>query len=308
MHNIRGIILMVAAMAGFAIEDMFVKSVSGAIPVGQILLVLGIGGGVIFGAIAKMRGVPLFIRTLWRGPVLLRNIAELVGTTGFITALALIPISTASAIFQATPLAVTLGAALFFGEQVGWRRWTAISVGFFGVLLIVQPGTDGFEPASLFAVQAVVALTVRDLATRRCPPSINTLQLAAYGFGMLAPLGVVMLALGDGPVSMDLRQSAMMGGALIIGPIAYYALIVAVRIGDVAVVTPFRYSRLVFALIIGVVVFAERPDAMMLLGSAIVIGSGIYTFMRERALARRAKTTPPEVNPATPMFPPERAD
>lgn len=284
MNNLRGIFLMVAAMAGFALEDMFIKRASVNLPVGQILMILGAGGGAIFAALTLRGGTRLWSRALLTGPVLLRNTGEVVGTTGFVLAVALIPISTASAILQATPLAVTLGAALFLGEQVGWRRWSAIAVGFAGVLIVIRPGMAGFDPNALFAVLGVIGLSVRDLATRRCPRTVTTMQLSAYGFLLMIPVGAILLVFGDAPRQPGVPDMLGLGGAMVVGTLAYYALVEAVRIGDVSVVTPFRYSRLVFALIVGVVVFAERPDGVTLLGAGLIIGSGLYTFMRERRL------------------------
>ena len=119
MENLRGSALMVLAMAGFALEDMFIKRLADDLPVGQILMLLGAGGAVIFGLAALSRGHALLSRDLLTWPVMLRNLGELIGTIGFVTAIALTPLSSASAILQATPLAVTLGAALFLREQVG---------------------------------------------------------------------------------------------------------------------------------------------------------------------------------------------
>lgn len=290
MENLRGIVLMVASMAFFAVEDMLVKKVSATLPVGQILMILGAGGALAFGAMALSRGQRLWSGALFSRPVLLRNLGEVIGTMGFVLALALTPLSSASAILQATPLAVTLGAALFLGAQVGWRRWSAILVGFCGVLLIIRPGLEGFEPASLFAVQAVFGLALRDLATRATPRSVGSLQLSAYAFALLVPLGAVMLAVSGGAVMPARPEALSLAGALLAGVIGYYMIVEASRIGDVAVITPFRYTRLIFALIIAVSVFGERPDALTLLGAAIIMASGLYTLLRERALAaRRAK-------------------
>lgn len=290
MENLRGIVLMVASMAFFAVEDMLVKKVSATLPVGQILMILGAGGALAFGAMALSRGQRLWSRALFSRPVLLRNLGEVIGTMGFVLALALTPLSSASAILQATPLAVTLGAALFLGAQVGWRRWSAILVGFCGVLLIIRPGLEGFEPASLFAVQAVFGLALRDLATRATPRSVGSLQLSAYAFALLVPLGAAMLAVSGGAVMPARPEILSLAGALLAGVIGYYMIVEASRIGDIAVITPFRYTRLIFALIIAVSVFGERPDALTLLGAAIIMASGLYTLLRERALAaRRAK-------------------
>lgn len=282
MENLRGSLLMTAAMAGFALEDMFIKQLSGTVPVGLLLILLGAGGGVIFAVLALMRGDKLVSRDLLARSVLIRNGGELIGTIGFITAIALTPLSSASAILQATPLVVTLGAALFLGEQVGWRRWSAILVGFAGVLLIIRPGMQGFAPASLFAVMGVIGLALRDLATRTVPRAISSMQLSTYAFLTLIPAGFGMLAFtGDTVRMLTPLEWVFAGAALGFGVAAYYAIVAAMRMGDVAVITPFRYSRLVFALIIGTTLFGERPDAATLTGSALIVASGIYTFWRE---------------------------
>jgi len=287
MENLRGSVLMVLAMAGFALEDMFIKRLADTMPVGQIIMAIGLGGAAIFAAICARRGRRLFTRDLLARPVLLRNTGEMAGTMCFVTAIALTPLSSASAILQATPLAVTLGAALFLGEPVGWRRWSAILVGFAGVLMVVRPGLAGFAPASLFAVGAVIGLALRDLATRAVPAAISSMQLSAYAFATLVPTGAILLAFGEGAVMPAAVQLRDLGLALGCGVAAYYAIVAAMRVGEVAVVTPFRYTRLVFALVIGVAVFAERPDAWTLAGAAVIVASGLYTLMREARLGRR---------------------
>lgn len=279
--NLRGILLMIVAMAGFAVEDTLIKRMSDDLPIGQILAVLGFAGAVVFTLMARRRGAYFWSRDALHGAVLLRNGGELVGTLGYVTALALVPLSTASAILQATPLIVTLGAAVFLGAAVGWRRWSAVATGFVGVLLIIRPGMDGFEPAALFALQGAVGLAIRDVATRRVPDHISTMQLSAWAFATLVPAGLALLWLGAPPQIPDALTSTELAGALIMGVVGYYALTAAMRVGEIAVVTPFRYTRLVFALAIGAVVFGERPDGLTLIGAAIVIASGLYTLHRE---------------------------
>ncbi len=289
MENLRGSLLMTAAMLGFAIEDMFIKFLTASVPLGMVLVYLGTGGAVVFAILALLRGDKLMSRDLLAKSVVIRNTGELVGTVGFITAIALTPLSSASAILQATPLVVTLGAALFLGEQVGWRRWSAILAGFAGVLLIIRPGFDAFEPFSLFALMGVLGLAVRDLATRTVPRAITSLQLSAYAFAITVPAGFGILAFtGD---VMRLPQGLewlLIGAAIMVAVLAYAAIVAAMRMGDVAVITPFRYSRLVFALIFGVTFFGEEPDALTLAGSALIVASGIYTFWREARLRRLA--------------------
>lgn len=292
MDNLRGAVLMVLAMAGFAIEDMFIKLLADAVSVGQILTMLGTGGSLAFGAIVIAKGEALFSRNMLSFPILFRGLGDLFGALAFVSAIVLTPISSASAILQATPLAVTLGAAVFLGEPVGWRRWTAIIVGLIGVLLIIRPGLDSFEVLSLLAVFAVFALALRDLATRRTPKEITTMQLSFLGFVVIIPAGgVLMVFNGSTFVALSGTEWIYITAALSIGLCAYYAIVAAMRIGDVGFVTPFRYVRLVIALIIGVAVFGESPDALTLIGAAIIVASGIYTILRERKMRRSSKPT-----------------
>lgn len=286
MNNLRGILLMVASMAGFAVEDAFIKSAAATVPVGQILILLGLGGTLIFGTLARVQGARLLTRAILLRPVLIWNTAEMLGTMTFVSAIAMAPLSTVSAILQATPLAVTLGAALFLGAQVGWRRWTAILVGFAGVLIIVRPGAAGIDLGAILAVAGVFLLAARDLATRATPATVPSSVIATYGFASVIPAGVLLLAFSGGALVPEPRAMLFIAGALTVGVFAYYGIIAAMRVGEIAVVTPFRYSRLLFAVAIGVVFFGERPDAATFLGAALVIGSGLYTLLREARLAR----------------------
>ncbi|SDX51849.1 DMT family transporter [Roseicitreum antarcticum] len=286
-ENLRGAILMVLAMAAFATEDVFIKIISDALPLGQILILLGIGGGILFSIVLLRIRRPLFPRALWSRPVVLRNLCEMVGTTGFVSAIVLTPLSSASAILQALPLAVTLGAALFLGEDVGWRRWSAIIVGFCGVLLVLRPGLQGFEPASLLAVVGVFGLAGRDLATRRIPATLSSWQVSAWGFLSVIPAGAMLLVWGQqAPAMPDPLNVLLLVLALTSGMVGYYMLVASVRLGQIAVITPFRYSRLLFAMVLGVAVFGERPDALTYMGAAIIVCAGLYTIIREQRLRR----------------------
>lgn len=293
MDNLRGAILMVLAMLGFAIEDSFIKLMGDALPVGQIIILLGIGGSTVFGIIVLAQGRALFERAMLTAPVLIRGLGEIFGTMCFISAIVFTPLSTASAILQATPLVVTLGAALFLGETVGWRRWSAIMVGFIGVLMIIRPGMEGFSPLSLFALGGVFGLAARDVATRKVGPNLSTMQLSFLGFLVLIPAGVIMLFItGQSPEAMDIRIIGLMIASITIAVFAYYAIVAAMRVGEVSFVSPFRYSRLIFALIIGISFFGERPDLFTLLGASIIVASGIYTVLRERKQRRKSATKP----------------
>lgn len=287
MENVRGSLLMVGAMVGFALEDVLIKQMAAALPMGQVLALIGCGGALVFGALTLATGRRVLTPALLSWPVALRNLGEMIASVCFVAALVLTTLSSASAILQATPLAVTLGAALFLGESVGWRRWTAIGVGFAGVLLIIQPGLAGFAPASLLAVIAVAALALRDLVSRAVPPEITSVQLAAWAFASIVPAGLAMMLVMGTPAVMPAGPDvARLGAVFVVGGSGYYALVRATRTGEVSVVVPFRYTRLVFAMILGNLVFGERPDPLMLSGAALIVGTGLYTIWRGRAGVR----------------------
>ncbi|WP_151720616.1 DMT family transporter [Gemmobacter serpentinus] len=284
--NLRGSLFMVLAMLGFAIEDMALKRVAGAgMPVGEILIFFGGGGALLFAVLTRMQGQPIWHPAVISPRMLVKAAFEVMGRLFYTLAIALTALSSASAILQATPLVVVAGAALIFGEKVGWRRWSAILLGLAGVLIILRPGLDGFTPASLLAVLGLLGFAGRDLATRAAPRVLSNFQLGIYGFLAMVPTGAGLLIWQGGAVWPDAAMAAQLTGAVVVGVMAYWALTVAMRSGEVSVVTPFRYTRLVFALILGVLVFGERPDAATLIGSAIVVAAGIYTLLRSRRAA-----------------------
>lgn len=284
--NLRGILLMAGSMALFALEDMFLKGAALGLPTGEILLITALFGWGFFALLARAEGKRTFSRAALHPWVLARNFGEMLGTLAYITALAQVPLATVSAVLQAMPLAVTMGAALFMGERVGWRRWSAIALGFSGVLLVIQPGMEGFRPSALWVLITVLGLGLRDLASRAIPAHLSTTQVSAWGLASVALLGALMLIF-QSPVLPEPRQAAMLGGVILFGTAGYWAITAASRTGEVAVVAPFRYTRLVFAIVIGALVFGEYPDRLTLFGAAVIIGSGLYAFARERARARR---------------------
>lgn len=281
-NNLRGALWMVAAMAGFAIEDMFLKAATAHIPLGQALLIFGLIGTLFFALRARQMGEAALHPAMLSRPLLLRSGFEVTGRIFYSLAIALTPLSTASAILQATPLVVVAGAALLFGERVGWRRWTAILMGFAGVLIILRPGLEGFTPLSLVTVVGLIGFAGRDLATRAAPLTLSNRQLGVIGMAMLALAGAAILTVTGGATLPDARTMALLAGMTGFGIFAYNALTIAMRTGEVAAVTPFRYTRLVFAMLLGILVFNETPDAYTLLGSALIVGSGLYTLTRAR--------------------------
>ncbi|WP_149140052.1 DMT family transporter [Gemmobacter caeruleus] len=281
--NLRGSLFMVLAMLGFAIEDMLLKRVAAAgMPVGQVLILFGGGGCLAFAALTRMQGQRIWHPAVVQPRMLLKAGFEVMGRLFYTLAIAFTPLSSASAILQATPLVVVAGAALIFGERVGWRRWSAILIGLAGVLVILRPGLEGFSALSLLAVAGLIGFAGRDLATRAAPRVLSNFQLGIYGFLAMVPTGAALLMWQGGAVRPDGMMALQLGLAVAVGVFAYWALTVAMRTGEVSVVTPFRYTRLVFALILGALVFAERPDAATLIGSAIVVAAGVYTLLRSR--------------------------
>ena len=283
--DLRGSLFMVAAMAGFAVEDMFLKAASRSLPVGQAILVMGLVGTLVFAGFARLAGDPALPRAVLSRTMALRSGFEVVGRLFYALAVALTPISTASAILQATPLVVVLGAALIFGEKVGLWRWLVILAGFVGVLIILRPVVAGFSALSLLALIAMAGFAGRDLATRAAPPALSNAQLGVAGFAMLTLSGLIIVVVTADPVRPGLvlpdpTGLALLAGASAFGIAAYAALTQAMRSGQVAVVTPFRYTRLLFALAIGITVFGERPDAATLAGSALIVACGVVLLSR----------------------------
>ncbi len=280
--NTRGALFMVLAMAAFALEDMALKAAARDIPIGQAVLMFGLAGTLVFAGLARTQGTPVFHPAFLGKVMIIRSGFEISGRLFYALAIALTPLSSASAILQATPLVVALGAVVVFGEQVGWRRWMAIFAGFAGVLMILQPGLDSFDPLSIFAVLGMIGFAGRDLATRASPVSMSSAQLGVAGFIVLTLAGAVLLAVSGGLAIPSAASLAFVALATLVGVLAYSALTRAMRTGEVSVVTPFRYSRLLFALVLGVTVFGERPDQWTLIGSAIIVASGLFLLSRSR--------------------------
>ncbi|MGQ0681721.1 DMT family transporter [Bradyrhizobium sp.] len=296
--NIRGSLLMAGAMAAFTMNDAITKSVSAELNIGQIILVRGAFAMVLIAALASWAGAMRPWRTLVIGPVGLRVIGEIGGTLSFLSAIAHMPLANASAIFQAQPLMITLGAALVFGEPVGWRRWLAIAAGFIGVLVIVRPGTAGFNEFSLLALSSVAFCTVRDLATRKIPAEIPSLFITLLTTVTVTTAGAVVIYPLGGWTPLPGRSLGLLMLAAVLLLIGYQCVISALRTGDISAVAPFRYTALIWAMLLGSIAFGDRPDAFMVTGAAIIVLSGLYAFYRERVRNRlRPAATAPGLPP-----------
>lgn len=288
-ENLTGILLMLASMALFAVEDLFLKLAAADLPIGQIILISGALGMPVFVAMTWRHGQRILVKDALQPAVIARNIGEVVAAASYVAALAAVPLGTVAAVLQALPLFMTMGAALVLGESVGWRRWTAILVGFLGVILVIQPGADGFRLEAMLVLISVAGIVVRDLASRAIPKRVTTAQVSAWGLMSVTALGLGMIA-GSGDVqAMTGLQMLVLVAAGLFGTAGYWAITAATRVGEVSVVAPFRYSRLVFSMGIGVVFLGERPDLLTLIGAAIIVASGLYAFARERARKRASQ-------------------
>lgn len=293
LGNLRAAGWMTGAMAMFAVEDAAIKVLGVRLGAGQIVTALGVAGLAVFWALLARDGGRLWTRDLLRPAVVLRNAGELLGTLCFVSALALSDLASASAILQALPLALVMGGALFLGERVGWRRWAAILAGFAGVLMIVRPGTAAFQPASLLALVAVAGLALRDLSTRRMPRHVPSHQLSASAYAALIPGGLALAAAeGRAMLVPDRAEALALVVAVLVGTLGYAMMVRATRVGEASAVAPFRYTRLVFTLVLAVAFFGERPDAATLAGAAVIVGAGSFAMWREFRRARAARPPP----------------
>ncbi|QBY02336.1 DMT family transporter [Rhodophyticola sp. CCM32] len=287
--NLKGALFMMASMAGFTLNDAFVKLLAGDLPLFQIVFLRGVTTTAMMAAMVwAMGGLSFRIPRGDRGRVAMRTVAEIGAMIAFLTALINMPLANASAILAALPLTVTLAAHVFLGEPVGWRRLLAILIGFGGVLLIIQPGGSGFNIYALAALLAVMLVTTRDLVTRRLSadvPSTGVAVITAAAVGLCG--GALSLGTSWQPVDMKAAGLVLAASTVII--VAYLFSIMVMRVGEIGFVAPFRYTALIWALILGWLIFGEWPDNLTLLGSAIVVATGLFTLWREQVAVRRAR-------------------
>ncbi|MEM6306103.1 MAG: DMT family transporter [Pseudomonadota bacterium] len=276
---------MVAAMAAFAIEDAFLKAAGQHLPVAQILMLFGGGGALIFAALARRYDQPLAPPDVLSRPMLIRVVFEVAGRLFYLLAIVLTPLSSATVILQAAPLVVVAGAAVIFGEKVGVRRWAAIFIGLLGVVVIIQPGAESFTPLSVLAVLGMLGFAGRDLASRAAPATLSTHVLGLYGFLSIILAGALYMAWEDRPFATpDAFSGAMVAGAVLAGVTAYGALMKAMRTGEVSAVTPFRYTRLLFGIALGVLIFDESLSVATLIGCGLIVLAGLFILWRRPAV------------------------
>lgn len=286
-------------MASFTVNDAIIKFVGQHMNAGQVMLVRGAMAVVLVTLFAWYRGSLIPLRKALHPMTYVRVIGEVGGTVTFLIALVHVPLALTSAILQALPLAVTMGAAVFFGEPVGWRRWLAIAAGFVGVLIIVRPGFAGFSIYSLLILVTVVFAASRDLATRAVPPEIPALMLSALTSIGITFAGAVAITPMGGWTPISLPDLLLLFCAATFVIVAYQFLILAMRTGEISFMAPFRYSGLLWAILLGFFVFGDIPDLPMIVGSTIIVASGLYTLYRERIVRKMQPVSTTPINSAS---------
>ncbi|WP_085310962.1 DMT family transporter [Planktotalea arctica] len=289
--NTKGALLMMCSMAAFTFNDLCIKAIGSAVPLSQLLLLRGILASALIYALARYLGAlawPELAKDRWL--IVLRSLAEVAAAYFFLTALLNMPFANVTAILQTLPLTVTLAAAVIFREAVGWRRMLAIVIGFCGMLLIVRPGTEGFTVHSVYVLIAVLCVTVRDLAARRLSRDVPSLTVTLVGALFVTGFaGVIGAASGEWAVMSTAQIALLIASAVfVIG--GYVFSVMVMRVGEVAFTSPFRYTAMLWALVLGYLFFGEWPETLTFIGAGLIVVTGIFTLYREaRAKRRQAK-------------------
>ncbi len=287
-ENLSASVLIMLAMAVFTFEDYLLKTLAPRIPPGELVVIAGVISSLAISLWAVSRGHRLWSRDMFRPRVLVRNFAEFASTIVGMTALIANPLSLHSAIFQATPLVVTLGAVLYLREKPGIVRYVGTLAGLVGVILIIEPDTTGFRPAVIFSLLSVLAVAVRDVVTRTIPRSITTLELVLASNLVSLPAGVLLMQVqGHHYVVPEFADMLIYTGAILIATLGGFALTIALRRGEASFVVPFRYSRILFAMLIGAFLLHERISFSMLAGSGLLVIAGIWVIWAEGRANRR---------------------
>ncbi|MEE3361622.1 MAG: DMT family transporter [Pseudomonadota bacterium] len=288
-ENTRGALLMTLSMAAFTMNDTCFKLVGKSLPLGQVLFLRGVMASLFLLLLARFFGVRW--PNLSRKDAMLiavRSLAEVGAAFFFLTALMNMPLANLTALLQMLPLTVTLGSALFFREAVGWRRWGAIAVGFCGMLLIVKPGAEGFNLFSVYGLIAVAFVTLRDLTVRRISASVPSL-FVTIAASVSVTIFAGILGTQEDWLAMGGREWALIGATAAFICVGYFLSVLVMRVGEVSHVAPFRYTGLIWALILGFVVFGDWPGNLTLIGAAIIVATGVFTMWREAQVRRRLR-------------------
>ena len=280
--NLLGAALMTCCVLAYVLNDAVMKLLFADIDFFQAIFLRGLV------SLPPLLVLALMTKTLLQKYsaknqclMIIRIIAEIGTTVTFLTALKHMPLANVTAILQSLPLAITMAAAIFLGEPVGWRRWSAICLGFTGVLIIIRPGLAGFNSYSLLALAAVLLLTVREISTRQLDNKIPTVTVALSTTLGITAFAALML-IGDEWAEINFVSWSLIIAAAAAVTVATLLSVVAMRTGDIGFVSPFRYTSLIGAIGLGILLFGEWPDGITLLGAFIIAFAGIYSLYREQ--------------------------
>ena len=279
--NLKSIIFMIIAMGCLTLTDLLIKVASQTLPIGQVMISYGVGSLIVFWALLRIKGESIRLAPLTNPTVIFRNIGDLIALNGMFLALVYVPLSTIGAVIQTVPILVTAAAALFLGERVGMRRASAIFVGFLGALLIIQPGAASFDITAILALIAAIGMALRDIATKLVRENLSTLLLSFYSCFLFIISGSVLLIINGEASVPVLGNSVTIAAMIVTGSLGFFFMTEAVRLGEMSVVSPFRYTRLLFSMAAGILILGEQVNASMIIGSALTILSGLYIWRRE---------------------------
>ena len=272
---------MIIAMGCLTLTDLLIKVASQTLPIGQVMISYGVGSLIVFWALLRIKGESIRLSPLTNPTVIFRNIGDLIALNGMFLALVYVPLSTIGAVIQTVPILVTAAAALFLGERVGMRRASAIFVGFLGALLIIQPGAASFDITAILVLIAAIGMALRDIATKLVRENLSTLLLTFYSCFLFIISGGVLLIINGGASVPVVGNSVTIVAMIVTGSLGFFFMTEAVRLGEMSVVSPFRYTRLLFSMAAGILILGEQVNASMIIGSALTILSGLYIWRRE---------------------------
>ncbi len=285
---LRASAYMVAAMASFVLNDSCVKYIGTSLPLGEIMSIRGFIAVIIIAAFCVSQGELKQAPQILSRWVLLRSALDVSGTVMFLIALMHIPFANLTAILQSVPLVVVLLSVIFLGEKVGIRRVGAITAGFAGVMLIMRPQPSTFTIYEGLALGIVLSVAVRDLVTKRIPANIPTFVIALANAGFVT-LGGLVIAFVQGFAPIAWWQLALLAISAALLASGYMFMVATLRLGELSVTAPFRYSSVLFSIVLGMTIFAEFPDILSYFGMGLISAAGLYAAHREALLNRKRR-------------------
>ncbi len=287
-HTLRAGLYMVITTACFVAGDTCIKLIGTTLPLAQVICLIGVVSSLFLLVVCGQQGILKDLPLIFTRTVLLRSLFDTMGSFMFVSALMHMPLANLSSVMQSVPLVVVAVGVIFLGEKAGLSRIAAVIAGFVGVLLIVKPSPQTISIYEFLAVGAVIVVAFRDLVTKRIPAHVPLLVIALANAAFISVSGFGV-GLVQGFKSVEAWQWVLLLGAGLFVTISYFFIVATVRLGDLSATAPFRYSEVVFAIIAGILVFGEYPDAISYMGMALVIAAGLFAAHREATQARDAE-------------------